>query len=253
LKKKITILCSDDYHHFYLLNYFNTLFDVNAVIEPAKAQLAGKFSKKRYTDYFYSLYHKVRRSLLGLNRQRRNYFKFDGQSNFSNYILVNNINSSIVADKIREASPDVVIVICTSIIRGELLQLIKGKAINIHGGYLPYYRGNHCFFFAMYNNDFDKIGSTIHFINEGIDTGDIIEHCVPVITKKDTPESLYCRCDKSAIHRLAEILIRYPSVDDIPRAKQLHRYKLYKTKDRGLIKELIFKYKRLFHSRVAGS
>ncbi len=78
--------------------------------------------------------------------------------------------------------------------------------INIHGGHLPDYRGCHCFFFALLEGRFDAIGSTIHYVDRGIDTGDIIQVARPAIDDSDSPESLYCKAERLAARRLVEHL-----------------------------------------------
>jgi methionyl-tRNA formyltransferase len=53
------------------------------------------------------------------------------------------------------------------------LSSIQYGVINIHPGLLPAYRGCSAVEWAIYNND--KVGNTAHFMDEGYDTGPIIE------------------------------------------------------------------------------
>lgn len=177
------ILCSDGPHHKYLISLLNKNFNLaSTIIEPYLSQEKRLLKNKKYKSYYYSCYHNLRRNILGLSRYRKEYFNIDeldcvplkGQ-----IITVDNINDSKVIETANSIKPDITIVMGTSIIHNKLLDALGDKVINIHGGYLPYYRGNHCFFFALYNKELDKIGTTIHFVNRGIDTGDIIERIVP--------------------------------------------------------------------------
>lgn len=52
------------------------------------------------------------------------------------------------------------------------LDSINGCAINLHISYLPFNRGSHPNFWAFYDNT--PIGVTIHKIDSGLDTGDIL-------------------------------------------------------------------------------
>jgi hypothetical protein len=71
---------------------------------------------------------------------------------------------------------DLVLVYGSSFIRNPLYQKIAPlRPINIHMGVLPYYRGSGANFWAQYDGNFDKIGGTIHYINEGLDSGNIIQ------------------------------------------------------------------------------
>ena len=47
------------------------------------------------------------------------------------------------------------------------------KIINCHAGNLPFYRGRNVLNWALINGE-KKFGITVHFIDKGIDTGDII-------------------------------------------------------------------------------
>ena len=63
-----------------------------------------------------------------------------------------------------------------------------------------------CFFFALYDRRLDLAGSTIHFVDTGIDTGDLIEHVSADARPGETAEELYCRAERRAIHRLGDLL-----------------------------------------------
>lgn len=86
---------------------------------------------------------------------------------------VNDINSSKFRKFVLDNSIDIVVCVGTSIIRPEILTSVKIGFINIHPGYLPNYRGLGNFW-AVVNKDWENLGVTCHWINQGIDTGEII-------------------------------------------------------------------------------
>jgi len=59
------------------------------------------------------------------------------------------------------------------IFRPRTYELPKLKTINCHAGALPYYRGRNILNWALINDE-KEFGITVHYIDEGIDTGDII-------------------------------------------------------------------------------
>lgn len=59
------------------------------------------------------------------------------------------------------------------IFKKELFSLPPLGSINCHAGKLPFYRGRNVLNWVLINNEND-FGITVHFIDEGIDTGDII-------------------------------------------------------------------------------
>lgn len=62
---------------------------------------------------------------------------------------------------------------CRSIIKKEFIQAFEGKVYNIHPSVLPQEKGGGVFSWRIMNGD-NKIAATVHLIDEGIDTGDIL-------------------------------------------------------------------------------
>jgi hypothetical protein len=69
-----------------------------------------------------------------------------------------------------------IITLGTPIIRPDLLSC-GPEWMNLHGGNPEYYRGLDSHLWAIYHNDFNNVVTTLHYIDEGIDTGDIIFQC----------------------------------------------------------------------------
>jgi methionyl-tRNA formyltransferase len=85
-----------------------------------------------------------------------------------------NINSLEVVEKVQSAEPDFIISAdFTKIIKNELLSIPKFASLNLHPSLLPNYRGLVPQHFPIINGE-TKTGVTVHFIDSGIDTGNII-------------------------------------------------------------------------------
>lgn len=54
----------------------------------------------------------------------------------------------------------------------EIIDAVHGKAINLHISYLPWNRGQNPNYWSWYDNT--PKGVTVHYMDDGIDTGDII-------------------------------------------------------------------------------
>lgn len=77
-------------------------------------------------------------------------------------------------------SSDVFIVFGSSFIKGWLVDfLVEKRAINIHMGLSPYYRGSSCNFWALYDERPEMVGATIHLLSRGLDSGPMLYHVVP--------------------------------------------------------------------------
>lgn len=89
-------------------------------------------------------------------------------------IQVPSVNDASTLKLLSETKPDVVIVNGTRIISRQVLETIKAPFINTHAGITPLYRGVHGGYWALANRDRDHCGVTVHIVDPGIDTGDII-------------------------------------------------------------------------------
>lgn len=75
------------------------------------------------------------------------------------------------------------------IIKKDIIEKYKDKIINLHISYLPYNRGASPNFWSVIDNTIK--GVTIHFIDEGVDTGDIIYQQELEFSKELTLEESY--------------------------------------------------------------
>lgn len=77
-------------------------------------------------------------------------------------------------------SADVFVVFGASFIRGPLCDLlVERRAVNIHMGVSPHYRGSSTNFWAMYDRRPDLVGATIHLLTRGLDSGPMLFHALP--------------------------------------------------------------------------
>ncbi len=75
------------------------------------------------------------------------------------------------------------------IFRAKMINLPKYKTINCHAGKLPFYRGRNILNWALINDE-KEFGITVHYLDEGIDTGDIILQETYPITDEDDYSTL---------------------------------------------------------------
>jgi phosphoribosylglycinamide formyltransferase-1 len=77
-------------------------------------------------------------------------------------------------------------------VKSALLRAFPGKIVNIHPALLPKFPGLQSWKQAL-DGGAKETGCTVHFVDEGMDTGPIIlQKKVPVLDG-DTPESLHAR------------------------------------------------------------
>ncbi len=102
-----------------------------------------------------------------------------------NAVHFSSVNDAACKDYLKQQNPDIVIVSGTRIITREILESTNAVFINMHAGITPQYRGVHGGYWALVNNDPSHCGVTIHLVDKGIDTGEVLYQSVIEITDKD--------------------------------------------------------------------
>jgi methionyl-tRNA formyltransferase len=84
-----------------------------------------------------------------------------------------------------------------------VLQIPPLGAVNVHGGLLPDYRGAHVLQWAIVNGE-RETGVTLHYVDEGIDTGPIIAEVRVSIGERDDAASLSASLQAEGLRLLGE-------------------------------------------------
>jgi methionyl-tRNA formyltransferase len=106
------------------------------------------------------------------------------------YFKLENVNSPESLDKIDSYSCDLLVSMSfNQIFKKDIIELSPLKIINCHAGKLPFYRGRNVLNWALINDE-KEFGITVHFVDEGIDTGDLILQRLFSITDNDDYKSL---------------------------------------------------------------
>ncbi|MFV9551003.1 formyl transferase [Algibacter sp. PT7-4] len=129
----------------------------------------NKTSKKRFQEI--------------LNKYNIKEASFDLQKT----VEISSINSLEGQKLLKKINPDIVIIVTTRILSKKTLETVNANFINIHSGITPKYRGLHGAYWALINNDKQNCGVTVHLVDEGIDTGNILYQAsiIDSITPKD--------------------------------------------------------------------
>ena len=100
----------------------------------------------------------------------------------------------------------------------ELLQLAKDGFINLHPSKLPDYRGPNPYSHVIMNGE-TQSAITLHFIDDGFDTGDIISQYIFNLDLNETMGTLFTRTNQMCASMLVEALDYYES-NEFPRHPQ---------------------------------
>lgn len=116
------------------------------------------------------------------------------------YLKNKNVNSDDFISIIGKYNCDLFVSMSfNQIFKSKIINLTKYKIINCHAGKLPFYRGRNVLNWVLINDE-KEFGITVHYVDEGIDTGDIILQRTFPISDKDNYNSLlqvaYEQCSK---------------------------------------------------------
>ncbi len=92
------------------------------------------------------------------------------------------------------------------VVKEPLLSAFAGRIINLHPSLLPAHRGLNAVASALAAGD-KKAGCTVHYVDAGVDTGEIIAQATVPIQPGDTESTLAQRIHE-AEHRLLPLVIR---------------------------------------------
>ena len=86
---------------------------------------------------------------------------------------------------LKQLNPDLIIVNGTRIISKKTLESVNATFINIHTGITPAFRGVHGGYWAVAKDKKNLFGTTVHYVDTGVDTGGIIEQVFVDPPKQD--------------------------------------------------------------------
>ena len=199
----ITLFTSNDTRHNYFVNMLSEIATELFVVQECKTifpgVVPGQYPVTEVMKKYFSGVKKAQLKLFGnsfINNSSKNIKLFT--------MLYGDLNKCSMSFLSNFLKSDIYIVLGSSYIKGELIEfLVKKKALNIHAGVVPYYRGNDCNFWALYDNNPNLVGSTIHLLTKGLDSGNILYHAMsnvkldPFEYTMSTLKSAFCSiCDK---------------------------------------------------------
>ena len=173
-KSKIKRLFTSKYKLILIRNFFYNLIYKIFLLQVSKEK------EKTEEEYFGDVDVK---SINELNNRKR-LFILDGN---------HNINHAVNNERIKAIEPDVIVVMGTSLIKDEIINIPKLGILNLHTGLSPAYRGGMTNFWPFIYREIGLCGVTVHKLDIGIDSGEIIFHGKPDIESGDTYSSINCK------------------------------------------------------------
>ena len=236
---KITLFTSNKNRHNYLINLLSEVSDELYVIQECgtifPGIVRGHYQVSPTMKKYFENVSNAQSHLFGnsfVNNKKKNIKILPMLSGDLNQCSIN-----LLSDFLKS---DVYVVFGSSYIKGELVDfLVKQKAINIHAGVSPYYRGTDCNFWALYDNNPHLVGTTIHLLSKGLDNGPMLYHAMSNL--KTNPFEYTMSTVKSAFHSIAE-RIKDGSIFTIKPLVQNKLKEVRYTKKSGFCEEVVKEY-----------
>ena len=141
------------------------------------------------------------------------------------YFKCQNVNSDSFINQILPLKCNLFVSMSyNQIFKKKILSLPEFKTINCHAGKLPFYRGRNILNWALINDE-KEFGITVHYVDVGIDTGDIILQRSYPITDDDSYSTLlnksYIECARILCDSISLIIsnniniIKQQSIDEV--------------------------------------
>lgn len=156
------------------------------------------------------------------------------------YFKLKNVNSEESLNIIRKYDCDLLVSMSfNQIFKEEIINISKNGIINCHAGKLPFYRGRNILNWAIINDE-KEFGITVHYVDQGIDTGDIILQRDFPITDNDDYASLLEIAFVECANILYDSLKLFTSNESVKRINQhtIHPIGMYCGR-RGIGDEII--------------
>ncbi|WP_432817031.1 formyl transferase [Sulfitobacter sp. JB4-11] len=218
---KLTLLATDGPSTRILRNYLldSGYTDVETIMEQAISRRALLAHRRRKLGTlsvfgqmaFMALVVPVLKRLSALRRSQilaHHSLRDDAQAD--NTVCVSTINDAEVVRRLERRQPDAVLVNGTRIIRRPILEAVTCPVINIHAGIAPQYRGVHGGYWALWSNDPENFGATIHLVDEGVDTGLALCYARPDRSPEDNFMTYPLLQQAAALPELVKILKGLP-------------------------------------------
>ncbi len=113
--------------------------------------------------------------------------------------LTSSINEPENIERVRQIAPDFLLSFYyRTMIKPELLEIPARGALNLHGSYLPHYRGRVPVNWAVINGE-TETGATLHYMVTKPDAGDIVDQEKVAIAFTDTAHDVFGKVTDAAV------------------------------------------------------
>jgi methionyl-tRNA formyltransferase len=249
---KVVIFTRTGFHHTSFINRLQERFEVACVVRESypgrkDRRLLGSIARPLFRgdgifgvreELFLKKFHEKYSAGFRHHKALREYLRADfdavAEKPGTKYLDVKcgEINSEGFASRIRATGPDIIVVLGSSVIRPEIISIPSVAMINLHSGLSPYYRGAWSYGWPLVHDAPECIGATVHHVNAGIDTGDIIFQTRPALEDSDDLNTIFLKVIAEGTELVCDAIEQIGGTGRVVSYRQpLHGGSLYRTGD----------------------
>jgi folate-dependent phosphoribosylglycinamide formyltransferase PurN len=226
----IVILTANSLRHSYVRQTFGLADDIQVLKSYCESKSGSLLEEARENGEQVRIDHLERRA-----RSEYDYFAHfvNTTPDQSNPVEIpyGEVNEQRYYDEITDLEPDLLVVYGSSIIQHPLLTEYNGRILNIHLGLSPYYRGTGTNFWPLVNGEPEYVGATFMYIDEGVDTGEIIHQLRARVHPYDGPHDIGNRLIADVGQLYPEIVRRFDDLHHMSQIDEPDNNHYYKSSD----------------------
>lgn len=161
---KVLILTTDTPHHIKFIEEIRKSFDNLTVFIETKSRALNHYKTKHKLDTDQENYEKN----IWFKNKNLSIDDFVQTSKFEN------LNDDYSIKQMQSKNYDVVIVFGTGMLSKKFINSAPKHIYNLHGGDPENYRGLDTHLWAIFHRDFNNLYTTLHRVDESLDTGSIV-------------------------------------------------------------------------------
>lgn len=196
MNKRMILLARECDSTNIVYNYLSKYFDIEAVVfeKPIprktqfrkRAQRLGYFPALSQAAFFLVIFPLIKAFSQKRKKEIFEEYALDDSPIPEELVSrIRYVNTEEGRTLLKKLNPSLILVNGTRIISKKTLSELPVNFVNIHTGITPLFRGVHGGYWSIAKGKENLFGTTIHYVDDGVDTGGIIEQVFTQPGKKD--------------------------------------------------------------------
>ncbi len=136
-------------------------------------------------------------------------------------VVTESLNAEGMIRALELEAPDLLLLAATGLVNATIIGIAGVATLNSHPGLVPWARGNGAVEYAIRHRI--PVGVSVHHVDDGADTGDVVHRQLVPVTPLDTLASIRQKADELRWMALAAVAERFVSGSPPPRTPQSRR------------------------------